>query len=281
MVSEPVVSGPEGLTLGSGVFDPLTGRLVRIGELELDGPVLDLWRAPTDNDNGQGGRNSLTVPWRAAALDRIQHRVIETAVTGDSIVVRTRAGGTGTGTGLFATYRWTAVPGGLRLVLHVVPDGEWDCPLPRLGLRLAVPSALDQVRWFGTGPGESYPDSRQAARVGLFAADVAGMQTPYVMPQENGNRSDVRWAELTGEPDHPRLRIEGSPTFGLTVRPWTTEDLERARHQTDLMPSPDRVYVNVDYGQSGLGTASCGPGVLPQYLLEAAERSFEVIFRPL
>jgi beta-galactosidase len=286
--SGPVVSGPVGLTLGPGVFDPLTGRLVRIGGLELDGPVLDLWRAPTDNDNGQGGRNSLTVPWRAAALDRIQHRVIETAVTGDSIVVRTRAGGTGTGTGLLATYRWTAVPGGLRLVLHVVPDGEWDCPLPRLGLRLAVPSALDRVRWFGTGPGESYPDSRQAARVGLFTADVAGMQTPYVMPQENGNRGDVRWAELTGEPAgtgtgdaHPGLRIEGAPTFGLTVRPWTTEDLERARHQTDLVPSPDRVYVNVDYGQSGLGTASCGPGVLPQYLLEAAERSFEVIFRPL
>ncbi|HSZ38342.1 MAG TPA: glycoside hydrolase family 2 TIM barrel-domain containing protein [Trebonia sp.] len=278
------VAEPGGLTLGPGVFDPLTGRLVRLGGLELDGPVLDLWRAPTDNDNGQGGRNSLTVPWRAAGLDRIQHRVIETAVTDDSILVRTRAAGAGTGTGLLATYRWTAVSGGLRLVLHVAPDGEWDCPLPRLGLRLAAPSALNRVRWFGTGPGESYPDSRQAARVGLFAADVAGMQTPYVMPQENGNRSDVRWAELTGEPggaEDPGLRIEGAPTFGLTVRPWTTEDLERARHQTDLVPSPDRIYVNVDYGQSGLGTGSCGPGVLPEYLLAADERSFEVIFRPL
>ena len=53
------------------------------------------------------------------------------------------------------------------------------------------------MQWFGGGPGEAYADSRQAARVGRYSASVDELQTPYVYPQENGNRLDVRWARLT------------------------------------------------------------------------------------
>ena len=70
------------------------------------------------------------------------------------------------------------------------------------------------------------------------------------------------------------------PTFGLTVRRWTTEDLDAARHTTDLA-GRDRVYVNIDAGQNGLGTASCGPGVLPQYRLMAQPLSFAVALRTM
>jgi beta-galactosidase len=92
-----------------------------------------------------------------------------------------------------------------------------------------------------------------------------------VFPQENGNRVDVRWARITA-PDGSGIRVDGLPTFDLTVRRWTSEDLDAARHTYDLRPR-DRVYVNLDLAQNGLGTAACGPGVLPQYRL-AADRGY-------
>ena len=158
----------------------------------------------------------------------------------------------------------------MALALEVVPDRRVDLPAPaRSGVRFAVPRELDRVEWFGRGPGEAYPDSRLAARVGRFRASVAELQTPYLMPQENGSRTEVRWAVL-GD----RLRLEGRPHFDLTVRPWTSEALAAARHPTDLVADDDWLFVNADLAQHGLGSASCGPGVLPQYRLEPAPFTF-------
>jgi beta-galactosidase len=150
-------------------------------------------------------------------------------------------------------------------------------PLPRLGLRMALPVGIDDVEWFGGGPGEAYSDSSQAAIIGRYQRSVDTMQTPYVFPQENGNRLGVRWARLRGASNG--VRIEGDPTFDLTVRRWTTEDLDAARHTSDLRPR-DKVFVNLDLAQSGLGSASCGPGVLPQYELHAAPTNWTVRLMP-
>jgi beta-galactosidase len=265
------------VTLGPGVFDARTGVLSRLGSIECGGPRLDVWRAPTDNDMARGRPDPVAAEWRKAGLDRMEHRIDAVELGPDHLLVRTRVAPAGTDLGLRATYRWTADGEALRLSVRVVPEGTWMCPLPRLGLRLTLPSDLDQVTWFGGGPGEAYPDSREAARVGRFTATVDDLQTPYVMPQENGHRTDVRWAELTG-PTGAGLRIEGAPTFGLTARRWSSEDLDRARHTTDLVPR-DSIFVNVDHAQHGLGTASCGPGVLPRYRLTAADTTFEMTIR--
>jgi beta-galactosidase len=108
---------------------------------------------------------------------------------------------------------------------------------------------------------------------------VEELQTPYLYPQENGNRRDVRWATLT-EGGGRGLRVEGEPTIDLTVRPWTTEQLDQARHPTDLVPG-DRVWVNLDLAQQGIGSASCGPGVLPAHRLDPGPVSFAVRLLPL
>jgi beta-galactosidase len=174
---------------------------------------------------------------------------------------------------MLAVYHWSAADSGLALTLSVQPEGEWDFPLPRLGLRLALPATLGHVEWYGLGPGESYPDSIGAARVGRYAMTVDDMQTPYIFPQENGHRTGVRWVELTGPGGG--VRVEG--LFGLTVRRWTSEDLDAARNLTSLLPR-EEVYVNLDLAQQGLGTASCGPGVLPQYELSPAPAAFSLMF---
>jgi beta-galactosidase len=268
----PVPRGSD-LVLGDGVFDLLTGRLLRVGGVEvLESPRLDLWRAPTDNDLAPHGE-SLVPQWLQLGLDRLRHRLVSIETLTDSLVVRHRVGAATTDMGFDVTYRWTAVasPEGdrsaLRLDLAMTPDRELGGPLPRVGLRLALPSWFDQVTWFGRGPGEAYPDTGYATRVGRFTASVDELQTPYVFPQENGNRADVRWATLS-DPGGAGLRIAGDPTVDLTVRRWSSEQLDRAQHTAELSDE-GRLWVNLDAAQQGIGTASCGPGVLPPYELEA------------
>jgi beta-galactosidase len=233
-----------------------------------------LWRAPTDNDRGSSPSEESR--WRAAGLHRLQHRLAAVEQRDSELVVRTRVAPPGLGFGLLAGYHWTAEAGRLRLRVEVEPDGEWPCTLPRLGLRMAVPGSFGAVEWFGAGPGEAYADSRQAARVGRFARTVEELQTPYVYPQENGNRADTRWLRLTSA-DGAGIRIDGEPLFDFSARRWTSEELDAARHTVDLEPG-ELVHLNLDLAQHGLGTASCGPGVLPQYRLHAQKAGFTLTF---
>ncbi|MDT5039553.1 MAG: beta-galactosidase, partial [Actinoplanes sp.] len=144
--------------------------------------------------------------------------------------------------------------------------------------RFTLPAGLSTVQWFGRGPGEAYPDSRRAARVGRFTATVDELQTPYVFPQENGHRIDTRWVAFAGPGGG--VLVSGDATFGFTARHWTSEQLDAARHTTDLVPGPE-IVVNIDAAQRGLGTASCGPGVLPAYELAVDPVSFALTFSPL
>jgi beta-galactosidase len=269
------------IELGPGVFDAADGRLVRLGGMDglaVEGPRLDVWRAPTDNDRGLHGE-AVEPLWRAVGLHRVQHRIDGVDIVDGGLVVRTRVAPAATDLGLRTTYRWAAAAGGLRLAVEVVPEGAWPCPLPRLGLRMAVPASLDNVEWFGRGPGEAYADTGRAARIGRFTASVASLQTPYVYPQENGNRADVRWAAITDDRGRG-LRVRGEPTIDLTVRPWTSEQLDEAHHPVDLVRG-DRLWINLDRAQQGIGSASCGPGVLPAYRLDPAPVAFSVLLDPM
>jgi beta-galactosidase len=106
---------------------------------------------------------------------------------------------------------------------------------------------------------------------------VDDLQTPYLRPQENGRRADVHWAELTS-PDGRGLRITGD--FAFTARRWTDADLATARHRNELTPG-DNVWLTIDVGQQGIGTASCGPGALPEYVLTLRNTTFTVVYTPL
>jgi len=264
--------------LGDATFDAVTGGLVAFAGVSIHGPRLDVWRAPIDNDRGFAG-NPVEPGWRNIGLDRLTHRVDGVGVEGDSWVVRTRVAPAATALGFSTTYRWRATEDAVELTVEILPEGEWSQVLPRLGLRMGLPAVFDRVDWFGRGPGEAYADSRRAAYVGRFSANVDDLQTPYVFPQENGNRTEVRWATLT-DPNGFGLRVSGDPTFELTARRWTTEALDRAKHTNELVAA-DTIWVNLDSAQNGLGSASCGPGVLPPYQLRATPTSFRLTFSAL
>ncbi|MYU05245.1 DUF4981 domain-containing protein [Streptomyces sp. SID8366] len=264
------------LHLGPGSFDARTGALTAVGDVPVTGLRLDVWRAPTDNDEGAAWQHDPRCGplWRRLGLHRMRHRLDAMEAGGEALTVRTRVAPAGTELGLSTVYRWTADGDRLRLAVRVVPEGDWTLPLPRLGIRYGLRAAsTDRVRWFGGGPGEAYPDTKSAAMLGRWESTVEDLQTPYVRPQENGARIDVRWAELGG------LRVEGDPAFLLTARRWTTEQLDAATHRTGLAPG-DTVWVTLDHAQHGIGSQSCGPGPLPQYRLRAEPAEFSFVFSP-
>jgi len=161
---------------------------------------------------------------------------------------------------------------------HVVPRGEMPATLPRVGLQLTVPGCLDRVSWYGRGPGESYPDTKQAGRVGLHAMSVDELWTPYVVPQENGNRTDVRWAALASAGGAGLLAV-GDPLLDFSAHRYTTADIEAAAHTSELVPR-QTITLNLDHRHNGIGSNSCGPGVLPQYQLKPEECRFTIRLRP-
>ena len=103
--------------------------------------------------------------------------------------------------------------------------------------------------------------------------------TPYVRPQENGNHIDTRWVALRDERG-VGLLAAGDPTLDFSAHRFTTDDLDQAQHTYELMPRPT-ITLHLDYRQNGLGSGSCGPGVMPAYQLHAEPFAFGVWLRPL
>ncbi|WP_237739386.1 glycoside hydrolase family 2 TIM barrel-domain containing protein [Microbacterium yannicii] len=267
---------------GAGEFDPVTGRLVRLGDLEIDGPLLDLYRAPTENDHGQGALNDLASVWRKTALDRLLHRIDRIAVDDERLMVRGRTAPRTHPHGVDWTMRWTPDGGGLALDVAVDFVGPWaDTPymhrdiwVPRLGLLFALPSAADRVTWFGRGPGETYVDSHAGSRIGRFSRTVDELQVPYPVPQENGNHVQTRWLEVAGQ-GMPSLRVDARPEFDFTARRWTSHDLARADKPHELVDS-GRVWLNIDHAQQGVGSASVGPALPEQYRIPRRHTEWSV-----
>jgi beta-galactosidase len=145
--------------------------------------------------------------------------------------------------------------------------------LPRLGVTLIAPAGFEAVEWFGVGPGDTYSDRDRAGWIGRFEGTASGAYVPYVVPQEHGNRTGLRWLALRG--DGAGMRFTPAKPCEGSVSHFTAEDLTAATHAHQLTPRPE-VLVNLDVGQRGLGTASCGPDTLEAYRLGPGE--YELTF---
>ncbi|GAA3573962.1 glycoside hydrolase family 2 TIM barrel-domain containing protein [Microlunatus spumicola] len=287
------------LRLGPAELDLRTGLLTRVGDLAVSGPRLELWRGPTDNDrSGERGSYELANPedtlgegapgpssdarWRERGLDRLVHRVTSVEVGGSdepAAVVRMRVGAARQRLGVDVTYRYDVHEDAVGLRVEVQPDPAWDCTWPRVGVRLDLPAGLDRAEWFGTGPDESYPDTHDAAYVGRFAADLAGLDVRYSRPQETGHRAELREL-VVRDADAARLVVRTRPAVdghraGFTLTPWTPQQLDAARHPYEL-PAPEATFLFLDDAVHGIGSRACGMDVLPEHALWPGARAFEV-----
>ncbi|MGJ6981390.1 glycoside hydrolase family 2 TIM barrel-domain containing protein [Aestuariimicrobium soli] len=274
-----VASSEGGWTVGPAAFDA-RGRLVRLGDVDLDGVTFDLFRAWIDNERMGGGR-VIKQAGEGMGLHRLHSRVLSVEQTDDALVVTTRTAAAAASRDYVARFEWRAIGDSLVLDLTAEPHGPWgDAMLPRLGLTLPVPTSLDQLTWFGRGPGESYVDSQASQRIGRWSAGIAQLQTPYVAPQGNGHRGEVRWAEVGSAASGFRVTALGDATVSVSLAPWSQHAIRDARHTTDLVP--DRVnWLSIDARVAPVGSGACGPLPLEKYRLHAEPVSLRLAFTPL
>ncbi len=268
-------------------FDDATGRIAAWAHqgraVVRRGPQLNLWRAPTDND-----AKTMAVRWQAAGLDRLQEELQGLSVERVTPqVVRVHVKMADPQVGVTCRYTYTVFGSGDVALEQTVQLAQGLPPLPRVGVKLIVPGGYERFTWYGRGPHETYADRKLGASVGVYRGTVDGQYVPYVMPQEHGNKTDVRWAALTDERGAGLLVVgmfprqaPGRRLFEVSAHHFTARDLADAKHTHELERRDD-VTLNLDLAQSGLGSESCGPGVLPQYRLEAREYGYCLRLKPL
>jgi beta-galactosidase len=243
----------------------------------VEGPRLQLWRAPTDNDGlpQVPSRLSGVLPlWLELGLDRLELELVSARVAANAVELVHRARG-------LVTHRQTfrLLAGGELAVENVVELAARLRDVPRIGAGLVLRPGLERLTWYGRGPWEAYPDRLASTIVGRFESTVSEQYVPYILPQEHGHHPDARWLALTGA-DGAGLEVRGLPTIGFGASHFSAADLTAARHTSDLEPRPE-VLLSLDHAQRGLGTASCGPDTGERYRLLKSRYRFGYALRPI
>jgi beta-galactosidase len=267
-------------------FDTLTGMMTSLEyngkNFITQGPSPNFWRAPLDNDFGNGMQKRCVV-WKEASLERVVHsfKVYKKAQGEVLIMVNFRLGSSKIPYQM--SYRIFGT--GDVVISGEIDPGAAELPeLPRFGMNFRIPATFSNVRWYGRGPFENYWDRHSAAFVGIYESEVKDLYFPYVRPQENGTRTDIRWmvlADATGD----GLLIAGMPLISVSALPYTTSQLDytdsQFRHTADLIPN-DFTDINIDYRQTGVGgNDSWGARPLPEYTLLPGKYSFSYRIRPI
>ena len=263
-------------------IDPATGALhsyIYNGKELLVSPVtLSLYRPVTDNDNREKVGGAKT--WKKVGLDQLTQRALTVKTStrsGRAEVELLNVRGEKVGTASFIYI--LKKNGELDIQTHFVPDTTVISSLARVGLTFEMPDTYSQVSYLGRGAHETYMDRNQSGKIGIYHTDVERMFHYYVRPQATGNRTDVRWMQLADEAGEG-LAFRSDASFQFSVIPFTDENLDAATHIYQLRRE-GVITVHLDAAQAGVGTATCGPGVLPQYRVPVQDYTFRFTIRPL
>ena len=246
-----------------------------------DHPVtLQAWRAPIDNDKWIQGK------WAAGKLDSLQSKCTSFNVTRihDHVYrVVTDLETINTTPAFKYQMIWNVMSNGLIDVsaqIYPSVDGE---ELPRLGFTWGMPKEFEKVSFLGLGPWENYRDRKTSTWRDTFHRTVDEMFFAYARPQEMSNRTGVEWLKLTDNDSGKCALVVGAASplcpMETSVNHYTARELDQAR-SVDRLPVKDKVIVNIDAFQMGLGGASCGPRPMTKYQTFSRPTSFGFILAP-
>jgi beta-galactosidase len=233
------------------------------------------WKPENDNQHAAHFAERVAV-WKDAAEKRI---VKEIHAEGRRLIAEMALP---VGADLTLTYDFNA-DGWIKVDMDYRPTANDIVTMPKFGMRMRLPADYTQIRYYGRGSWENYPDRKGSAFLGVYEMPLSDYETEYVHPQDNGNRCDIRWFEIASQIVNRKLHVDacGNP---LCIRAWDygEEDLEGAAHPHEIQRGRF-VNLNIDAAIHGVGGADTwGKRTLPQYTVPANQPhhySFMLYFR--
>lgn len=274
-------------------FNKVSGFMVRytVADRQLlgEGGVLrpNFWRALTDNDMGGQFQKDNKV-WKNPTLNLVTFHAEKVKKPQPCVVVT-------------AVYDMPDVKAQLTLTYHISGDGrikvveqlktDKDAKQPdmaRFGMVMQLPYEMERSAYYGRGPIENYGDRKLSQRIGIYNQTADEQFYPYIRPQENGLKSDVRWWKQTTAQGQG-MRIEAVEPFSVSALHYAIEDLDEPkpakgqRHSTQV---PKSKYTNlcIDGAHTGVGGANSWSNwglALPKYRVPYQDRTFTFQFVPL
>ncbi len=272
----------------SVTIDSKTGIMTsfknRGNELLLDGygPRPAFWRAPTDNDYG----------WQMPGICRLWKQTSEQTPIAESIktsqqgnVVQVEVVYKLDSVNSIWKTQYTIMGNGAVKIENELINADNKIPvIPRIGMKMQMPAEFTQLEYFGCGPWENYCDRNSSAFVGLYKSTVAEQYVPYIRPQENGHRTDVRWMTLTRN-DGSGLLVVADSLIGFNTLNNTIEDFDAGPdknknllHSNDIKPR-ELVELHIDHRQIGIaGDDSWGGWPHEPYLIRPSTEGYRYDF---
>lgn len=240
----------------------------------------NFFRAITDNDLSNTNFVPFLIPFHPyyrwqKATDKLRGKITSAEHTDSGEVV--------------ITISWDVLSmTGVSSVLTVYPDGKLSFTLKgtpkggaltRFGTQFGLVKELDNVKWYGRGPQETYPDRKTGGKIGIYEKSVNDLEHHYMRPQENGNRTDIRYAELTSSDNEKGLRFVSPVSEPLAFSAWhyTQNELEAATHIHNLKHS-DITTFNYDLAQMGVGGDMPGDAHVREPYILHSNKEYEYTF---
>ncbi len=231
-----------------------------------DYPVrLQVYRAPVDNDAWFRSKmdGKMKLPRMQFVCGEVKTEQLAPGVTRITTEFTTK----GSELSFSGQFIWTVMGNGvIDASARIYPSARGE-EMPRLGITFAMPADYDHVSYLAMGPWDNYCDRRTSCWKDVFSATVDEMFFAYSRPQEMGNRTETEWLALGKKKAAPALWVGAASAVAplqTSVLRYTPFELDKAR-SLDRLPARNKVVVNLDAFQMGLGGASCGPRPLAQY----------------
>ena len=228
------------------------------------GPKINFWRPPTDNDLGNH-METKNIDWKNATLNNSVTSFNYTKIDNNQVEVIVNYNLPGVKTTHKTVY--TVSGNGVVKITNTLNETDYKADIPRIGMRMQINKEFDNVTYYGRGPWENYKDRKTSTFIDVFKSKVTGFYVPYIRPQENGNRTDVRWFALSNN-KNDGLLIASEPQKGLSISALhipnedfdITNDLDYSKknkkadfskHTIDIKEQ-DLIQLNIDSEQRGL-----------------------------
>ncbi len=239
------------------------------------GPEFNIWRGILDNDGVKGKKEQWTAEWKPLGkwmragykdLTKTENNIEVSEKNGECVIdIKQRFLCKDSDKGFDFEQQYIINPNGVINVENRFNVDEDQPDLPRLGVKMTVAKEFTNLLWYGLGPQETYCDRKFGAYTSLFSGTVAEQYYPYILPQENGNKEEVRWFSLI-DSSNTGVEVVAEELCSFSAQHFTPEDLTNAYHTCELNHK-DEVTVLLDYKQRGIGNSSCGPDALDKYKL--------------